>query len=146
LISACEKATEIERLLSEPSGSFEDRFTLLRKLHVAWWGRTTCFDVLVRAGVLGVSGHRYRPRFAQLRGSTGPAHGFALLWDVEVTPANSPLCEELLQAWTADWTGVCNLFGIDWVGAPYDSADLENALCIFQESTFGRFPDPSTFE
>jgi len=145
LISACEKAAKIERILSEPSRSFEDRFTRLRKLPVAWWGRTTCFDVLVRAGVLGVSGNHYRPRSAQLRGSTGPAHGFAWLWGVEVTPSNSLLCEELLRKWTADWTKVCDLLGVGWVGASYDSADLENALCIFQEATFGRFPDPGRF-
>jgi hypothetical protein len=145
LISACEKATEIEHILGEPSANFEDRFTRLRELHVAWWGRTTCFDVLVRAGVLGVSGNHYRPRYAQLRGSTGPAYGFALLWDLEVTSANSTLCEELLHAWTADWAKVCDLLGVGWVGASYDSADLENALCIFQEATFGRFPDPGRF-
>ncbi len=56
--------------------AFDERFAALMKFRVSWWGRRTCFDVLLRAGALAVSGETYRPDKAYLRGSQGPSAGF----------------------------------------------------------------------
>src|SRR5438067_11284 len=61
LVSLCEKSDHVSRALCEPSLAFDDRFVELMDTHVYAWGRTTCFDALLRAGVLGISGHAYRP-------------------------------------------------------------------------------------
>lgn len=61
LVSACDKADDIENVLCESGVAFDERFAALMKFPVSWWGRTTCFDVLLRAGALAVSGETYRP-------------------------------------------------------------------------------------
>ena len=109
LVSACDKCDDIEQLVFERGLTFEERFTRLRNLKVSWWGRTTCFDVLLRAGALGVSGERYRPEKAYLLGSQGPAAGFHRLWGVRVTAENADLCEAVLRRWTDDWDDVASI-------------------------------------
>lgn len=133
IVSACEKAEGIHEVLCSSGRSFDDRFSRLRALRVSWWGRTTCFDVLVRAGCLGVAKDHYRPEKAHLLGSTGPSAGFANIWGETVTKSTEASCEELLHRWTALWSEVAEQAGVEWSGRPYDSADLENALCVFQE-------------
>lgn len=145
LVSACDKCDDIQQLLFERGLTFEERFTRLRSLKVSWWGRTTCFDVLLRAGALSVSGETYRPEKAYLLGSQGPAAGFHRLWGVRVTAANAELCERVLSRWTNRWDEVASIAESEWDGPPYDSADFENALCVFQEPARRHLPDPAAF-
>jgi hypothetical protein len=140
LVSLCEQRDDVSRVLCEPSLSFHDRFLKLIETHVYAWGRTTCFDALLRAGVLGTSGHVYRPERAYLLGSTGPGAGFAYIWGERVTADNADACEAILTRWTRDWGEVARIAGADWAGPPYDSGDFENALCVFQESRKGLSP------
>lgn len=146
LASACDKADDIEHVLCQTGVSFDERFAQLMKLDVSWWGRTTCFDVLMRAGALAVSGQTYRPVKAYLRGSQGPSAGFERLWGVRVTASNADLCEELLRRWTQRWDEVAAAVSLGWEGQPYDSADFENALCVFQEPHRAGLPDPRTVQ
>jgi hypothetical protein len=46
--------------------------------------RRTSFDLLLRAGALGIGGQHYKPEIAYLGGSTGPKRGFARVWGVEL--------------------------------------------------------------
>jgi hypothetical protein len=61
LVSACDKADDIEIVQREIRVDFDLGFAQLRKRRVSGWGRTTRFDVLLRAGAIGVSGETYRP-------------------------------------------------------------------------------------
>jgi hypothetical protein len=133
LVSACEKAVELEHVLTTPGQTFDERFEQLRQIHVWGWRRTTNFDALVRAGMLKLDGVGYRPNRAYLADSQGPAAGFERIWGIPVTRENSDACEKLLVRWTQEWDVVASRVGVDWRGTPYDSADFENALCIFQE-------------
>lgn len=133
LVSACALADDFEYILREGDG-FHGRYEALRQLKAKQWGRTTCFDLLVRAGQLSLgSGHPYSPDRAYLADSTGPRKGFEMLWGIRVTRANAAKCEELLRDWTARWQQVAQRVGVAWAGAPYEPGDFENALCIFQE-------------
>ncbi len=76
LISACGHAGGIQSILHEPGG-FHQRFERLLALPLPWWARTTCYDLLVRTGMLGIGGQRYQPDRAYLADSTGPSKGFA---------------------------------------------------------------------
>lgn len=145
LVSACEKADEIRAVMLAPGMTFDDRFTALRRVGVHWWGRTTCFDALLRAGALGVGGHTYRPDKAYLANSTGPAAGFEQIWGVHVTGSTADVCEAVLRRWTHTWDDVAAAVGVEWVGPPYDSADFENALCVFQERPHPGLPEPVGF-
>ena len=98
------------------------------------WGRTTTFDLLLRAGALAVGGKKYGPTIAHLAGSTGPKSGFKRVWGQEITRENADWGESLLRAWTENWFEVAKRVGVDWdVGAPYDPGAFENALCVYQE-------------
>jgi hypothetical protein len=131
LISACSHAREIRLILQEPGG-FHERFEeLLAPLD--WWGRTTCYDLLVRTGMLGIGGQRYQPDRAYLASSTGPGKGFALVWGVPVNRGNAEHCEQILREWIRRWVETCDRLGVSWEGAPYQAGDFENALCIYQE-------------
>jgi hypothetical protein len=132
----------VSRQLLGERGSFDDRFKALRQTRVFAWGQTTCFDAVLRAGALGVAGRLYRPEKAYLLGSTGPSAGFAHVWGAVVTKRNAEDCEALLRRWISDWHEIAARAGVSWAGAPYDSGDLENALCVFQE-TLGERPRPS---
>ncbi len=129
--AACERSDEFERILLHGT-DFPTRYSALRALWAPFWGRTTCFDLVLRAGALGVGGKTYGPDRAYLE--TGPARGFAAVTDITVTAANSEWCEGLLNWWSENWLEVAELVGAEWqAGAPYDAGDFENALCIYQE-------------
>jgi hypothetical protein len=133
LVSACARAGDFGAILSARHG-FHDRYLALRGLHAPQWGRTTCYDLLVRTGQLGIpSGSRYEPDRAYLADSTGPRKGFKLIWGIEVNRSNANECETLLRGWTRRWQRIADQVGVAWVGQPYGPGDFENALCIFQE-------------
>lgn len=133
LVSACANAAQFRMILLSPSLSFHDRFQRLRDLEAHQWGRTTCFDLVLRAGILGISGRSYLPDRAYLRQSRGPESGFQAVWGVSVTRASEEWCEGLLREWSRNWLDVAKQVGVTWIGKPYAVADLENALCIYQE-------------
>jgi hypothetical protein len=133
LVSACARARDFERILREGQG-FHDRYEALRRLRAKQWGRTTCFDLLVRTGQLGIgSGRSYEPDRAYLADSTGPRNGFRLVWGIAVTRSNAEGCEALLHGWTKRWHRIAEQVGVAWTGEPYGPGDFENALCVFQE-------------
>ena len=111
-----------------------DRYWRIRDARLPQWGRTTTFDLLLRAGALAVGGKKYGPTIAHLAGSTGPKSGFKRVWGQEITRENAEWGESLLRAWTDNWFEVAKRVGVDWdVGAPYDPGAFENALCVYQE-------------
>lgn len=133
LLSACARAPDFETILKTGS-SFHDRYVKLRGLQAKQWGRTTCYDLLVRTGQLKIGGgERYEPDRAYLADSTGPRKGFQLIWGIEVTRSNADECEALLRGWTERWQQVADQVRVTWTGEPYGPGDFENALCIFQE-------------
>lgn len=132
VISACDGAEQFRNILHQ-DGGFHNRYQSLRRLHARYWGRTTCFDLLIRAGNLGVGGQLYEPEFAYLAESTGPAKGFQKIWGIQVSTENVEQCEALLRGWTERWVSVAEKARVEWSGAAYTPADFENALCIFQD-------------
>lgn len=132
LISACERHELFYDLLHSGEG-FDGRYARLRAARVPQWGRTTSFDLLLRAGAVGVGGKHYEPEFAYLNGSTGPKAGFKKIWGRELTEANAAWGEAVLRAWTEEWDEVALRVGASWRGEPYTPADFENALCVWQE-------------
>lgn len=133
LISACARARDFEAILRTERG-FNDRYEELRRLKAKQWGRTTCYDLLVRTGQLKIgSASGYSPDRAYLAGSTGPLKGFELLWGIAVTRSNADECEAVLRWWSDHWQLVADQVGVTWAGEPYGPGDFENALCIFQE-------------
>jgi hypothetical protein len=134
LVAACEDHDLLHRVLHDTGQTFEARYSAIRDARLPQWGRTTAFDLLLRAGALGVGGETYGPTIAHLAGSTGPRRGFEKVWGRAVTPENADWCEELLHAWTVHWHEVAERVEIEWnVGDAYTSGDFENALCIWQE-------------
>ena len=145
LASACAKADAIEDVLVARGMAFEERFERLTDINVHWWGRTTHFDLLVRAGAIAVAGEAYGPGKAYLGGSTGPAAGFEKIFGITITGGLVDVGEAVLRRWTRRWDSVLAQVGADWQGDPYDSGDFENALCIFQEPPHATLPDPAAF-
>ncbi len=133
LVAACEHAALLYDVLHAQSLSFDERYSQLRSARLTRWGRTTSFDLLLRAGALGIGGQNYEPEIACLAGSTGPKAGFRAVWGHDVTDHTAPWCEGLLQAWHKHWPEVVDQVGAPWSGRPYAPGDLENALCIYQE-------------
>ena len=140
LVAACEQAVLLHDVLHAESLGFDERYCRLRSARLARWGRTTCFDLLLRAGALGLGGQNYEPEIAYLAGSTGPRAGFRAVWGHDVTDQTAPWCEGLLQAWHEHWAEVVDQVGAPWQGRPYAPGDLENALCIYQERRPSRTP------
>jgi hypothetical protein len=134
LVAACAGAGVLKSVLLG-DGAFEERYARIRSARLPQWGRTTTFDLLLRAGALGI-GDFYEPEFAQLDGSTGPKKGFRKIWGVEITSENAAWGEALLRAWTAEWQQVAAELRVDWEGEPYTPADFENTLCIWQERRY----------
>ena len=132
LTSACGHAEEIRSILHE-LGGFHQRFEQLLALPLRWWARTTCYDLLVRTGMLGIGRQSYQPDRAYLADSTGPSKGFARVWGVKVNRGNAEHCEEILREWNWRWAETCARLGVLWEGEPYSAGDFENALCIYQE-------------
>lgn len=135
LVAACTHAKDFERILHRGVG-FHDRYRELRALGAKQWGRTTCFDLLLRAGALGIGGARYAPEIAYLADSTGPGKGFEAVFGLEITKRNVAWCEGVLRRWSDQWFEVAETAGVRWpasAGEPYGPADFENALCVYQE-------------
>ena len=133
LISACARAREFEAIL-HTGHAFHHRYLELRGMKAKQWGRTTCYDLLVRTGQLKIgSASGYEPDRAYLADSTGPRGGFHKIWGIEVTRSNADECEALLCRWSERWLQVADQAGVSWRGEPYGPGDFENALCIFQE-------------
>lgn len=132
LLAACEGSDLLQEVVHTPR-SFDDRYRRLRDARLERWGRTTCFDLLLRTGALGIAGQFYGPEIAYLAGSTGPKVGFRAVWGRNVSSDSAPWCEGLLQAWNRHWPAVVDRVGLSWSGRPYSPGDLENALCIYQE-------------
>lgn len=132
LVGACANDEFFQELL-HAEGGFDERYQRLYSAHLPQWGRTTCFDLFLRAGALGIGRRRYEPEYAYLAGSTGPKSGFKKLWGREINPDNAAWGEAVLRAWTEEWRSVSARVGADWEGDPYAPADFENALCIWQE-------------
>jgi hypothetical protein len=135
LVAACRRNGDVLHHLLHRPGNFDVRFQDLLNARLERWGRTTCFDLLVRTGSLGIGGHRYEPEIAYLDGSTGPSKGFQAVWGREVTRLTAPWCEGVLQAWYGHWREVVYRVGASWRDRdpPYKPGDLENALCIYQD-------------
>ncbi len=136
LVSACQHAQAFRQILLSGE-TFNDRFESLQAVRAPQWGRTTCFDLLLRAAALRVGGQDYAPDRAYLAGSTGPAAGFENVWGTHVTWSNADRCESILRQWSDNWRVVCDEVGVEWSGDPYAPADFENALCIYQERKWG---------
>ena len=113
---------------------FDTRYLHLRAAKLRQWGRTTSFDLLLRAGALGVGGQQYKPDYAYFGGSTGPKSGFARVFGEALdTDERVAWADSLLRHWTEEWQGVCERVGADWDRPPLEACDQENFLCIYQE-------------
>ena len=129
---------------SRPGGRSTTASLRFAALQAAQWGRTTCYDLLVRTGQLGIGSEaRYEPDRAYLAESTGPRKGFELTWGIEVNRRSADECEALLRWWTEHWQWVADEAGVSWTGQRYGPGDFENALCIYQERGNPRYgPQP----
>lgn len=132
LVAACERHDLFHSVLHSHH-DFDQRYRTLRAARVRQWARTTCFDLLLRAGALGVGGERYLPELAYLAGSTGPRKGFAAVFGVDPDHGSSPWAEAVLAAWAENWRAVADRVGADWDGPPLYPRDQENFLCVYQE-------------
>jgi hypothetical protein len=135
LVAACQHAETLHDILLNGEEDFDERYGRLRALRARQWGRTTCFDLLLRGAALDIADRPYRPKRAYLEGSRGrgPASGFKMVWGEAVTPQTAAWCEHVLAWWSENWMSVAGSVGVAWQGEPYVPADLENALCIYQE-------------
>ena len=133
LVAACADHELFDELLHS-GDDFDTRYLDLRAAKLRQWGRTTSFDLLLRAGALGVGGKRYKPEFAYLGGSTGPKSGFArVVGETVNTDQRVAWAESLLWRWTEEWPAVAELVGSNWEAGPLQPCDQENFLCIYQE-------------
>lgn len=132
LVGACSRPQLFHDVLHSDA-SFDERYSRLLSERPRYWGRTTIFDLLLRAGALRVRGREVLPDHAYLAGSSGPAAGFRKAFGVAVTDENAEWAEGLLCAWTQNWEDVVEASGATWSGAPYEPGDFENAFCIWQE-------------
>jgi hypothetical protein len=133
LVSAC-AAHDLFRDILHCGEDFDTRFRRLRSVHLRQWGRTTSFDLLLRAGALGIGGKSYKPEFAYLGGSTGPKAGFARVWGFRPNDqAAVDWAERLLRAWAEEWQSVVESVGVAWDRPPLEPCDQENFLCVYQE-------------
>jgi hypothetical protein len=135
LLALCDRKHIVEAVMTDPFQSFDERFRELRSACLPQWGRTTCYDALLRAGALAVAGSRYEPERAYLRGSSGPSNGFERVWGVKVTAATEQCCEAILVSWSDRWQATSKQVGVAWDGTPYAPGDFENALCVFHGTT-----------
>lgn len=132
LVAACERS-DLFRSVLHGAEDFDARYRRLREARVRQWGRTTCFDLLLRAGALGVGDARCLPELAYLAGSTGPRKGFAVVFGVDPDRGSAPWAEAVLRGWAENWQAVADLVGVEWEGPPLHPCDQENFLCVYQE-------------
>jgi hypothetical protein len=90
------------------------------------------FDLLLRAGALGVGGSHYLPELAYLLDSTGPRRGFEAVFGGPLSDDRAPWGEAVLQTWARHWGEVADRVGVDWEGDLLYPCDQENFLCIYQ--------------
>jgi hypothetical protein len=111
---------------------FDARYRRLRDEEMQQWGRTTSFDLLLRAGTLGICGRNYKPEYAYLKGSTRRLRGSP--WSLGVRPTRNKdvaWAEAMLRAWMVNWEVVAKRVGVEWEKAPLEPCDQENFLCIY---------------
>jgi hypothetical protein len=132
LVAACDHHALFKSVL-HGTDDFDGRYRRLREAGVRQWGRTTCFDLLLRAGALGVGDRRCLPELAYLAGSTGPSKGFAAVFGVTPDRRHVAWAEAMLRAWAEHWDAVAECVGVEWVGEPLYPRDQENFLCVYQE-------------
>jgi hypothetical protein len=133
LISACAQHRVLHDLLNSRE-DFDARYRRLRDEKIRQWGRTTSLDLLLRAGALGICGQIYKPEYAYLKDSTGPADGFAQVWGIRPTRKKDVTwAEALLRAWMDNWEAVGKLVGVRWDKPPLEPCDQENFLCIYHQ-------------
>lgn len=140
ILSACDHKDLFYEVLIK-TDSFDQAYNKLRNANrmrlIPQWGRTTSFDLLIRAGCLSseIGGFYFSPEFAYLAGSSGPKKGFEKVWGIQVGNANASKCENILQIWHSYWLQICEQVFAKWPSQlpPYESGDLENALCIYNE-------------
>jgi hypothetical protein len=139
LMAACAKVDAFREILHEGIG-FDDRYVRFRALNAASWGRTTCYDLLLRSGYIGAAGGAlYEPEYAYLGDSTGPSRGFTAIWGIAIDASNAASCEELLGWWSTHWDAVAEHTGAAVRPLPaYGPADFENALCLYQDELRAR--------
>ena len=145
LRSACDNAESFRSILCGDEGGFDQRYRGLLGLDIPQWRRTTCFDLMLRTGWLGVPGRRIEPEVAYLRGSQGPRAGFEQVFGITVSASNAAYCEGLLQAWTRNWDDVSRFANVRWDGDGFTPGDFENVLCIYQEPLKPEWPNPAAF-
>lgn len=132
LVSACANAKFLDDVLHSAE-DFDTRYQRLRSAQLSDWGGTTAFDLLVRAGALGVGGQHFEPQRAYLADSTGPRSGFELVWgDLPDAKEGAEWAEALLRAWRENWSDVAQYVGVEWENQPLQPCDQENFLCIYQ--------------
>ncbi len=134
LVAACAHHALFRSVLHDTE-DFDGRYQLLRGARVRQWGRTTCFDLLLRAGALGIGG---KPRWltrarVPCGGSTGPRKGFAAVFGVDTDQRHAAWAEAVLRAWADHWQAVAERVGVEWDGEPLYPRDQENFLCVYQE-------------
>jgi hypothetical protein len=133
LAAACADHEFFEQLLHS-GDDFDTRYLELHAPKLRQWGRTTSYDLFLRAGALGIGGQHYRPDYAYLGGSTGPKSGFARVFGETLsTDEQVARAESLLWHWTQEWAAVANAVAVEWNAAPLEPCDQENFLCIYQE-------------
>jgi hypothetical protein len=133
LVAACADHELFFELLHRDD-DFDTRYLSLRSAKLPQWGRTTSFDLFLRAGAIGIGGGRYKPEYAYLGGSTGPKSGFARVFgETLATDAQVARAESLLWHWTETWDAVAAKVGVQWDKPPLEPCDQENFLCIYQE-------------
>lgn len=133
LVAACADHERLADMLHSGE-DFDTRYRRLRAARIRQWGRTTSFDLLLRAGTLGIGGQHYKPEYAYFGGSTGPKAGFARVWGVALNDDVAvDWAERLLRTWTENWGAVADRVGVEWDNPPLEPCDQENFLCIYQE-------------
>jgi hypothetical protein len=132
LVAACADHEPFYQLMHS-GDDFDKRDLELRAAKLRQWGRTTSYDLLLRAGTLGVGDYKYKPDYAYLGGSTGPKSGFARVFgETLTTDERVAWAESLLWQWTQEWQAVTDLVGVEWNASPLEPCDQENLLCTIR--------------
>ena len=130
LLSLCTHRDTIREILTDGTG-FDMMVEGLLGLNAEGVGRTTAFDLALRAGQL-LHDPPIAPTSAHLLGSTGPAAGFRLVWGFD--PARereqADRAEAILRLWTRNWYDVADLVGVGWRCSPF-SAVTSRTVCAY---------------
>jgi hypothetical protein len=141
MLSVCQYRDDIARI-GRLMSSVEDAVQQLLALRARQVGRTTAFDLALRAGQF-LHPQPIEPATAHLKGSTGPASGFDQVWGFNPAGPLSARGEGVVRRWTSEWAEVASVVEVDWPWRPFSAGDLENALCIYQDRALHhRFGSP----